>query len=95
VDFLDATLIFLAWAHRKLNFIVQSPFTHITACHVTTFYYVGFCYMMLRRYHDAIRAFVTVLNFIVRMRGYHTRSYQYDQVDPHALTYDTDLLTCP
>jgi translation initiation factor 3 subunit L len=35
---------------------------------------------MLRRYPDAIRAFVTVLNFIMRMRQYHTRSYQYDQV---------------
>lgn len=35
---------------------------------------------MLRRYPDAIRTFVTVLNFIMRMRQYHTRSYQYDQV---------------
>lgn len=37
---------------------------------------------MLRRYPDAIRTFVTVLNFIMRMRQYHTRSYQYDQVLP-------------
>ena len=35
---------------------------------------------MLRRYPDAIRTFVTILNFIMRMRQYHTRSYQYDQV---------------
>jgi hypothetical protein len=35
---------------------------------------------MLRRYPDAIRSFVTILNFILRMRQYHTRSYQYDQV---------------
>jgi len=35
---------------------------------------------MMRRYPDAIRTFVTVLNFIMRMRQYHTRSYQYDQV---------------
>ena len=35
---------------------------------------------MLRRYPDAIRAFVSILNFILRMRQYHTRSYQYDQV---------------
>ena len=38
---------------------------------------------MLRRYPDAIRTFVTVLNFIMRMRQYHTRSYQYDQVCIH------------
>ena len=35
---------------------------------------------MLRRYPDAIRTFATILNFIMRMRQYHTRSYQYDQV---------------
>jgi translation initiation factor 3 subunit L len=40
--------------------------------------------MMLRRYPDAIRAFVTVLNFILRMRQYHTRSYQYNQIDKTA-----------
>jgi translation initiation factor 3 subunit L len=36
--------------------------------------------MALRRYNDAIRTFVSILNFIGRMRQYHTRSYQYDQV---------------
>lgn len=61
----------------------QSPFTRVTACHVTTYYYVGFCYIMLQRYPDAIRAFVSILNFILRMRQYHTRSYQYDQVRYH------------
>ena len=60
--------------------IFQSPFTRVTACHVTTYYYVGFCYIMLRRYPDAVRTFVSILNFILRMRQYHTRSYQYDQV---------------
>lgn len=37
--------------------------------------------MMLRRYPDAIRTIVTILNFIMRMRQYHTRSYQYDQIN--------------
>lgn len=55
-------------------------FTRVTACHVATYYYVGFCYMALRRYPDAARTFVSILNFILRMRSYHTRSYQYDQV---------------
>jgi translation initiation factor 3 subunit L len=39
---------------------------------------------MLRRYPDAIRSFVTILNFIMRMRQYHTRSYQYDQISKTA-----------
>lgn len=39
---------------------------------------------MLRRYPDAIRTFVAILNFIMRMRQYHTRSYQYDQISKTA-----------
>jgi translation initiation factor 3 subunit L len=35
---------------------------------------------MLGRYPDAIRTYVAILNLIMRMRQYHTRSYQYDQV---------------
>lgn len=67
--------------HQFLDLtLFQSPFTRVTACHVTTYYYVGFCYIMLRRYTDATRTFVSILNFILRMRQYHTRSYQYDQV---------------
>jgi hypothetical protein len=65
--------------HAYLGYF-QNPFTRVTACHVATYYYVGFCYIMLRRYPDAIRVFVQILNFILRMRQYHTRSYQYDQV---------------
>jgi len=59
----------------------KASFTRVTACHVTTFYYVGFCYMMLCRYPDANRSFVSILNLIIRMRQYHTRSYQYDQIN--------------
>jgi translation initiation factor 3 subunit L len=57
----------------------------VTACQVATHYYVGFSYIVLRRYPDAIRAFVSILNFVSRMRQYHTRSYQYDQVRPRLL----------
>ncbi|KIJ56384.1 hypothetical protein M422DRAFT_73174 [Sphaerobolus stellatus SS14] len=59
-------------------------FTRVTACHVQTYYYVGFCYMALRRYPDATRTFMSILNFIQRMRSYHTRSYQYDQINKTA-----------
>ena len=61
-------------------FRIKAFFTRVTACHVATYYYVGFCYMGLRRYADATRTFNSILNFISRMRQYHTRSYQYDQV---------------
>ena len=62
----------------------KNPFTRVTACTVATYYYVGFCYLMLRRYPDAIRTFVAVLNLILRMRQFHTRSYQYDQINKTA-----------
>ncbi|RDB26853.1 Eukaryotic translation initiation factor 3 subunit L [Hypsizygus marmoreus] len=78
----DFTLALKVMDNVELN--QKSPFTRVTACHVTTYYYVGFCYLMLRRYPDAIRTFVTVLNFIMRMRQYHTRSYQYDQISKTA-----------
>ncbi|EJD07900.1 eukaryotic translation initiation factor 3 subunit 6 [Fomitiporia mediterranea MF3/22] len=62
----------------------KAPLTRVTACHVSTYYHVGFCYLALRRYLDAIRIFVSILNFIMRMRRYHTRSYQYDQINKTA-----------
>ncbi|KAF8874743.1 RNA polymerase I-associated factor PAF67-domain-containing protein [Infundibulicybe gibba] len=78
----DFTLALKVMENVELN--QKSPFTRVTACHVATYYYVGFCYIMLRRYPDAIRTFVTILNFIMRMRQYHTRSYQYDQISKTA-----------
>ncbi|KIY69436.1 hypothetical protein CYLTODRAFT_420727 [Cylindrobasidium torrendii FP15055 ss-10] len=78
----DFTLALKVMDNVELN--QKSPFTRVTACHVATYYYVGFCYMMLRRYPDAIRTFVAILNFIMRMRQYHTRSYQYDQISKTA-----------
>ncbi|KDQ52880.1 hypothetical protein JAAARDRAFT_197946 [Jaapia argillacea MUCL 33604] len=78
----DFTLALKVMEGVELN--QKTPFTRVTACHVATYYYVGFCYIMLQRYPDAIRTFVSVLNFILRMRQYHTRSYQYDQINKTA-----------
>ncbi|KAF5354336.1 hypothetical protein D9756_007320 [Leucocoprinus leucothites] len=78
----DFTLALKVMENVELN--QKSPFSRVTACHVTAYYYVGFCYIMLKRYPDAIRTFVTILNFIMRMRQYHTRSYQYDQISKTA-----------
>ncbi|KAH6904297.1 eukaryotic translation initiation factor 3 subunit 6 [Coprinopsis sp. MPI-PUGE-AT-0042] len=78
----DFTLALKVMDNIELN--QKSPFTRVTAAHVATYYYVGFCYIMLRRYPDAIRTFVTILNFIMRMKQYHTRSYQYDQINKTA-----------
>lgn len=53
-------------------------FARNTACHVTTYYYVGFAYLMMRRYGDAGRMFATALGFLSRTRNYHHKSYQHD-----------------
>ncbi|KAL2918706.1 hypothetical protein HK105_201540 [Polyrhizophydium stewartii] len=55
-------------------------FSRITACHVTTYYYIGFAYMMMRRYSDAVKMFANILNFVSRTKHYHSRSYQYDML---------------
>ncbi|KAJ3343382.1 Eukaryotic translation initiation factor 3 subunit L [Gonapodya sp. JEL0774] len=60
--------------HRK------GLFARVTACHVTTYYYVGFCYLMMRRYLDAVRAFSHILIFVSRTKQYHTKSYQFEVI---------------
>ena len=66
---------------QNVELTKKSPLSsRVTACHITTYYYVGFCYLMMRRYQDAIKVFSHVLVFISRTKQYHTRSYQYEQV---------------
>jgi len=55
-------------------------FTRVTLCHITIFYYVGWAYLMLRRYSDAIKTFSNILFYIARTKQYHTRSHQYDAI---------------
>lgn len=55
-------------------------FTRVTLCHITVFYYVGWAYLMTRRYTDAIKTFSNILFYIARTKQYHTRSFQYDQI---------------
>ncbi|KAF8546864.1 eukaryotic translation initiation factor 3 subunit 6 [Imleria badia] len=62
----------------------KAPFTAPTAAHVSTSYHAGVCYLMLRRVTDAARVFTGCLNWVMRARQYHTRSYQYDQINKTA-----------
>jgi translation initiation factor 3 subunit L len=58
----------------------KAMFARVTGCYVTAYYYIGFAYMMLRRYADAIGAYSNVLNVIQKAKPYNNRSYQFDQV---------------
>ena len=63
----------------------KSQYTHIPACQISISYYVGFAYMMMRRYADAIRTFSDILLYIQRTKQlYSTRSYQNDQINKQA-----------
>uniref|UniRef100_U5EXC6 Eukaryotic translation initiation factor 3 subunit L n=1 Tax=Corethrella appendiculata TaxID=1370023 RepID=U5EXC6_9DIPT len=60
----------------------KSQYSHIPACQISTSYYVGFAYMMMRRYSDAIRTFSSILLYIQRTKQlYSSRSYQNDQIN--------------
>lgn len=60
----------------------KSQYSHIPACQISTSYYVGFAYMMMRRYSDAIRTFSSILLYIQRTKQFYSvRSYQNDQIN--------------
>ena len=51
-------------------------------CQITTYYYVGFAYMMMRRYADAIRTFSNILLYVQRTKTmFAVKSYQNDQIN--------------
>lgn len=56
--------------------------SRVLACQVTTFYYVGFSYMMMRRYSDAIRTFSNILVYLQRTKPiYHYRTFQTELIE--------------
>ncbi|KRT82913.1 hypothetical protein AMK59_3850, partial [Oryctes borbonicus] len=61
---------------------LKSQFAHVPACQISTSYYVGFAYMMMRRYSDAIRTFSQILLYIQRTKQlFASKSYQHDQIN--------------
>jgi translation initiation factor 3 subunit L len=47
----------------------KSLYSRVPGCQISMYYYVGFAYMMMRRYADAIRTFSNILLYIQRTRG--------------------------
>ena len=54
----------------------QGLFTRVTACHIAVCYYLGWAYLMSRRYVDASRALCSCLVYLQRTRAYLSRSSQ-------------------
>eukprot|EP00933_Yihiella_yeosuensis_P017856 TRINITY_DN1484_c0_g1_i3.p1 TRINITY_DN1484_c0_g1~~TRINITY_DN1484_c0_g1_i3.p1 ORF type:complete len:538 (+),score=121.39 TRINITY_DN1484_c0_g1_i3:72-1616(+) len=66
---------------ENIDFSAEVPlFYRIPACHVTVYYYMGFAYLMMRRYADAIRTFSDILVFLSKTAGVNSLSYQYEQM---------------
>lgn len=47
-------------------------------------YYVGFAYMMLRRYLDAVRTFTNILSLYLRTKSSMSKTYQFDATNKKA-----------
>lgn len=66
---------------KNIELHKKSQYAHVPACQISTSYYVGFSYMMMRRYSDAIRTFSSSLLYIQRTKQmYQSTSYQHDQI---------------
>lgn len=59
--------------------IRKALYTQVITCYITLHYHLGFIYMMIRRYPDAIKALSNILIYLNRTKQYHNRSYQYEQ----------------
>ena len=57
----------------------KAMFARVMAAHFTTYYYVGFSYMMMQRYADAIRMFSHILVYVSRTKNFQ-KNAQYDSI---------------
>lgn len=73
----DFTLALKTLDDIELN--KKAVFAKVMAAHFTTYYYVGFSYMMLRRYADAIRTFSHILVYVSRTKNFQKNS-QFDSI---------------
>ncbi len=55
--------------HVDLDIHKQLLIARVPSCIITTCYYVGFAYLMIRRYEDAIKVFVDALIYMQRTRS--------------------------
>ncbi|KAJ5408055.1 Eukaryotic translation initiation factor 3 subunit L [Penicillium cosmopolitanum] len=58
----------------------KAMFARVMAAHFTTYYYVGFSYMMMRRYGDAIRMFSHILVYVSRTKNFQKGGNGYDAI---------------
>ncbi|GAB7346213.1 hypothetical protein MBLNU457_4947t1 [Dothideomycetes sp. NU457] len=57
----------------------KAMFARVMAAHFSTYYYIGFSYMMMHRYSDAIRMFSHILLFVFRTKNFQ-KNAQYETI---------------
>ncbi|KAK9448859.1 RNA polymerase I-associated factor PAF67-domain-containing protein [Limtongia smithiae] len=65
---------------ENIDITKKTKYSRVAGAQFTIYYYVGFCYMMLRRYSDAIKAFSYILLYMSRTKSFQNRTAQYDSV---------------
>lgn len=82
---LNCLLTDYAGALKALDFIDlrrdKPHFTQVLTCHLTLYYYMGFAYLMTRRYVDSIKIFSFFLNYIRTNRQQLQRSNNVDVIN--------------
>jgi len=67
---------------ESIDFNKKNLYSRVPGCQITTYYYVGFVYMMMRRYQDAIRTFTNILLYIQRTKSmFQNKAQLYDQIN--------------
>lgn len=80
---------------ENIDFNKKNMYSRVPACQITTFYYVSFAYMMMRRYQDAIRTLSNILLYIQRTKPmFQSRTYLYDQINKQNDQMYTLLAIC-
>lgn len=73
---------------ENLQFNAKEIYNTVPTCSIALHYYVGFCYMMSRRYQETVQLFVNCLIFIQRTRGIQyqqqQKTWQYDIISKTA-----------
>lgn len=80
---------------ENIDFNKKNTYSRVPACQITTYYYVGFAYMMMRRYQDAIRTLSNILLYIQRTQQmFQNKHYLYDQINKQNDQMYTLLAIC-
>lgn len=67
----------------------------VPSCQITTYYYMAFAYMMMRRYQDAIRTLSNILLYIQRTKQiFQNRQMLYDNITKQSEQMSTLLAIC-